>query len=265
VFEPEPLRWDDLPPKAAAQLEPLGEPISQFPVNKNGLIVRIVLGIVFALLGSAVCLGMLWLRDPGEEGGTKRMVPLLAILLLPVGGYVAVSAYHNWGLRLLIFEGGIARLHKGRLTSFSWEEIEVVRMGSKSDSFAKYSGITSQLTLVPREGTPMILDDHVPGLWQLCQVVQKRTLPTLLARALKRYRAGKPVEFGWLEIDEKGVTAGTRYLKWKEIDEFLVERESIMIYCKDDDRPWYAGTGANKLENTHVLKALLKEIRSADD
>jgi hypothetical protein len=243
---------------AKCNLASLGNPIAEHVVATDRLMWRVVLACFLMLSGVVCCAALLY----GIAVGAVESIvfPAITLLLFPAGVYILVLVYPYWGLRVVVYPNGLARLRRGRVDVLPWDEIEVVRYFSKGGGiFSQIAGVTYELRLERAAGPCFTLDDLLPDLSGLHHFVTVKTFDRLLARARQVYQAGETVRFGGLGIDRDGVSAAGRVLPWGEVAKFSFVDGRIWIWQKGVARAWYVGP-LSYCANSHILPALVAQI-----
>jgi hypothetical protein len=255
----------ELPPEQAERLSSLGEPVASF---KSGFRQIAVLWLLTALafavgLGVlAFVVGVIFLaRGPGwrmpHVGLLKFALLGLVLLGFGVGGIRRI--WRTRGLRVLVFEEGLARLQGGSIEALRWEDIRTVRRASLTGSERTGMAPARKLILTGADGREFEFDEGLSGLRELRELVEQRTLPHLFPAALDAWEAGEQVSFGKIDVERDGLRCG-RLLAWAECENVEVAHGMVTVKAAG---AWLAfcKVPLQDLYNVHVLFALTEYVR----
>ena len=237
----------------AERLASLGKPIGEFVVSGRLFALRLALAFGLVLAGTGLAVLLVWAK--GHHIHILIWGPLLALM----GFTLAYRSYRNLGLRVLIYpEGGILFRHD-QVTTFFWEEIYRVRRKKVEEHWASAWQGSLILSLEKADGESIHLDDALPRLGELADLIQARTLPSLLSNAYSSLEAGGTIPFGELTLAPTGLKSKKGILAWDEIKRIECDNRSLVIYSKPKGAKWCALKVAD-VPNFHVIRPLVSQV-----
>jgi hypothetical protein len=238
------------------RLASLGKPIGEFVVSGRVFALRVALALGLVLAGTGLAALLIWAK--GHHIHILIWGPILALM----GFTLAVRSYRNLGLRVLIYpEGGILFRHD-RVTTFFWEEITCVWRKKVEEHWASAWQGSLILTLEKADGEMIQLDDALPRLGELADLIQAKTLPSLLSAAYASLEAGQAVEFGELTLFPNGLKSKKGTLAWEQIKLIECDNRSLVIYSKNKRTKWCVLKVAG-IPNYHVVRPLVSQVISS--
>jgi hypothetical protein len=256
-----------LPDEWAWQVADLGEPEAEFRPGRGQLVASLVAGGLALLLAGTALAGLLALATwgpPGKGGGVGLGVAKLAgvgLFFLAAGVGMLARARHNSGLRVLVFEEGLARVQGGKVETLRWEDVNVVRRGVE----VKSAGVTVRtpvyLVLVGRDGRDLTFNEGLARLGELRALAEGHTLPHMLPAAREAIEAGEVVGFGALGVSREGLHSGLDLLAWEDFQGLEVGQALVSVYSRRS-RWAFCRADASEVPNAHVLAALAEQLRS---
>jgi hypothetical protein len=244
---------DDLADKVAQ----LGKPLAEFAVGGGRLVWQLLAapllflgGLVF-ILGPVLAMG----RVRGGAGLVKLII--LGCVMLPAAVFLAMRAYRNWGLRVLVYPEGLVRLHRDRAHTVFWEEVETVWRKKYTSNLDKTLKGSLVYTVRRADGEELSFDDYLPDVERLGKLIRRETLKHQLPRALGEYEAGATLPFGKLAVNRAGVSNGTEFVPWGLVNEVKVDEDRIAISKKGRWLTWES-VAVSDVPNPHVLQALMR-------
>src|SRR3989442_258503 len=122
--------WDhpDAVSDPAEKLAQLGPPQAEFAIGSAQFVWLLVASLFLSLGGLALTVLTVALMIWGGHGGGAVVFKMLlgGIVMLVGGVLLALRAYRNWGLRVLIYQVGLVRLQHSQASAFFWDEVETV-------------------------------------------------------------------------------------------------------------------------------------------
>lgn len=235
------------------RLASLGKPVGEFVVSGSVLFRRLALASVLVLLGIGLIVILVVLK--WHHIHILVLGPLLAL-----GGLtLAIRSYRNLGLRVLIYpEGGILFRHD-RVVAFFWEEItRLWRKKIQEHWSTAWQG--SLILILEKTNDEMIqLDDALPRLGELADLIQGKTLPLMLAAATNVLEAGEAVDFGELIVHPLGLQAKKGTLALEEIKDISDDNQTLVINQKRKGGKWCT-LRVSEVPNHHVVQALVSRM-----
>jgi hypothetical protein len=285
-----------LPPEHADLCASLGEPIAEFRVGKFALILMVVLTVVAVVVGLALGIAWLWVLLSARSAEERALVALggaaavgfLYVLLhrskrrqstqahltahlghiLGFGMLYLYNGAGGWrrarqirGLRVVVFPRGIARIQADTAHVVRWEEITTVRRAIlwEQDQETVFDG-GIRLSLETADGREYAFDDALSGLKELRKLVEQHTLPHLLHEALDAYEAGRPVSFGVVSANRRGLAYGGRCLPWAAYGTAETAKGLLHVKALGARRSLWK-IRLLEVPNVHVLIALAAYLR----
>jgi hypothetical protein len=255
--------WDhpDAASDPAEKVAQLGPPQAEFAIDGAQFIWLLVASVFLSLGGLALTVLTLALMIWGGHGaGAVVFKMLLGGIVMLVGGILlALRAYRNWGVRVLVYEVGLVRLQHRTASAFFWDEVETVWQKKNKGNWAKFT--QGKLVYIVRRhsGEEFHFDDSLPEIQRLGGIIQRETLPHLLARTRDAFHAGQTLVFNKLRVSRDGIGNTEETLPWEKVQQIQFEDERVTINKKGNWLVWFAGV-ASDIPNPHVFQSLLREI-----
>ncbi|QDU19368.1 DUF6585 family protein [Urbifossiella limnaea] len=251
--------------------EELGDPEAIYQVNPAWFRTKLLVGLALVGVGvAAVGLAVVF--------GFKLLQHLFHFIIWPLlaGGGLVLNLYRQRGLHVLIYPTGLLRLRRGEVESFPWDEVAEVRLKTKRvDTAVLVRGPdgepaecwlpaevpdvqvwTAGLTVVRADGAKAEFSPALTGYAQLAEEVQRRTFPPLWRDAFRRFRDGRTLAFGKLDVNLLGIHHKGQLLPWHEVGKLTVAQGQVGISQKKKWLPWATIKPAAEVPNLHVLFAL---------
>jgi Family of unknown function (DUF6585) len=200
---------------------------------------------------------MFWWR-PGGEHFLMFKLAFLGFVFLSGSVFLAVRAYRNRGLRVLVYPEGLVRLHRGEAHAVFWDEVDLVWQKKPAGAWARLSQGKLIYSLKRNDGTELHFDDSLPQLPRLGSILQRETLEHLLPRVSAAIDAGSGATFGKVHAGRKGLHNGSETVPWDQLKSLRVEHDRFYIEKRGSWLPWHNGS-ISETPNFHVLQALVKE------
>ena len=155
------------------------------------------------------------------------LAALVALFLLVACVWRLRQLARGSRVRVLVFEGGLARFDGENLVSCRWDEIETVEWSATSYRARGIPlGTRFVITLKLASGGQMVFDgarEHLPAMESLSHRISKETTTRLLPRTLAALKAGQTIAFGELGVSRLGIHCGDRALAWGEVENISAE------------------------------------------
>jgi hypothetical protein len=240
----------------AERLASLGKPIGEFVVSGRVFALRVALALGLILAGTGLAALLIWAK--GHHFHILLWGPILALM----GLTLAVRSYRNLGLRVLIYpEGGILFRHD-RVTTFFWEEVSRIWRKKMEEHWSSAWQGSLILSLEKADGETIHLDDALPRLGELADLIQARTLPSLLSAAYSSLEAGETIRLGELTLVPTGLKSKKGSLTWDEIKGIECDNRSLVIYSKPKGAKWCT-LKISEVPNFHVIRPLVTQVLSS--
>jgi hypothetical protein len=257
-----------MPPEPAPDLpdevKRLGTPLEELAFPRHWLLLNVLAAIPIFLFGALFV--AVWVLFTVKVGGRVawpfRVV--VNVLILGVGVFLMLAAvvvpvrlYRSKRGRVLVYPEGLLRLGAAGPETLFWDEVAVIRQRVVRDARRAILLGERHVTVERADGSALHLDDVVvPRLRRLTILMQQRSLPHLLPRALRALRAGETVPLGVLSATAEGLQHGRRLLPWRELAGCGVDRSGRMTVRR---RGWllaWWGGPVTRVDNAHLLLAL---------
>jgi hypothetical protein len=249
----------------------LGEPDALYQVNPAWFRTKLLVGVGLVAVGVG---GVVLL----VAVGFKAFHALFHFILWPMlaGGGLILNLYRQRGLYVLLYPTGLLRLRRGEVESFPWDEVAEVRLKTqKVEAVVTVRGPdgepvacwlpaevpdvqvwTAGLTVVRLDGARAEFSPVLAGYDELAAEVQRRSFPPLWRDAIGRFRDGRMLAFGKLEVSLLGLHHKGQVLPWPEVGKLTVAQGQLGIAQKGKWLPWATIKPAAEVPNLHVLFAL---------
>lgn len=254
--------------------EQLGEPDAVYRVSPGRFRVKLAAGLLLTVGGGAGAAALFWFAPKAGVAAAK-------LVLAPLG-FGVLLLWHlsrSRGLAVLAYPTGLFRAQRGKVESYPWDQVTAVTLKADKGEIvvtrADDGAVTgcriavdppavrigsANLTVTRADGVAAEFTPALEDYADLVERVQLATYPTLWAAAWCDLLAGRPVEFGPLQVTLTGVKAskGTE-LRWAEFGEVTVAAKRITV-----KRPgkWVSWTtvALETVPNPHVLIGLMHEL-----
>ncbi len=177
-------------------------------------------------------------RGTASTGTVVAAIAIIGVFFVPLG---AVFAWKGWTGRIRRFdlhERGVAwEDHGGRL-AYGWDEIRDVtwkELEHEADTglgFGVSVRRTAELVLIPFRGTPITIDEKLPGHVELAAHVRDVAAEIMLPRYDAALAAGQRVLFGTVAVDGFGLHLTRATYPWESV--------SCILWESGGASAWYA-------------------------
>jgi hypothetical protein len=257
------------------QATALGRPIKVYPISlgqkMSSLMSAVIfLGIAFAML---IVLRPMMLNGTGPFQGMNAagMDTYLNVITLALPALLSLLAvFHlakmalSWNKAVTIHENGISFRQWGRRREWRWAEIRSIQAQIVRYTYYGFipAGTLRNYWLYNHNGEILPLTQVYNRVQDLIADVRNAVLPLLLNRATSDYYAGRPVEFGPIQVHQQGIAFSGKVYQWDEVEAVSVNDGRVQISKKGGG--WFSGASvdASMVPNLEVLIALLAEIKS---
>jgi hypothetical protein len=257
-MSPEPA--PDLPD----EVKRLGTPLEELAFPRHWLLFNVLAAIPIFLFGALFV--AMWVLFTVKVGGRVAWPfrAVVNVLILGVGVFLMLAAvvvplrlYRSKRGRVLIYPEGLLRLGAAGPETLFWDEVAVIRQRMVRDARRAVLLGERHVTVERADGSTLHLDDVVvPRLRRLTVLMQQKSLPHLLPRALRALHAGEKVPLGVLSATAEGLQHGRRLLPWQEVAGARVNKSgTITIRRRGWLLAWWSGP-VTRVDNVHVLLAL---------
>jgi hypothetical protein len=258
-----------MPPEPAPDLpdevmKRLGTPLEELAFPRHWLLLNVLAAVPIFLFGASfVALWVLFtVHVPGPIPWLFRAV--VNVLILGVGVFLMLAAVvvpvrlsRSKRGRVLVYPEGLLRLGAAVPEALFWDEVAVIRQRAVLDIRRAVMLGERQVTVERTDGSVVRFDDVVvPRLRRLTLLMQQKTLPHLLPRALQALQAGATVPLGVLSATAEGLRHGRRLLPWSELAQYRMHKSGkLVIRRRGWWRAWWSGP-VSRVDNAHVLLTL---------
>jgi hypothetical protein len=194
-----------------------------------------------------------------------------------INGLMAVRTltrrYYLWDVKIYQFPEGLALIRQDQMTAFLWEEIDTIEHQANVQLLPNLwsfiiKGFSLRFVVQRWDGAQLTFNDFLPKYNKLWEIIQQETLPVLLPRVLKSYRAGKTVSFGPLRLNLGGLSYGKKMLAWRDVEEISIDSYTVSIQEKDRWWPWFK-VSTTRIPNVLVFQSMTdliqQEMKSLED
>src|SRR5262249_50295146 len=155
------------------------------------------------------------------------------------GVFLAVRAWRNRGLRVLVFPEGVVRVQGNRAVAFFWDEVETVLQKKNLHTWTQLLEGKLIYTVTRTSGAQLRFDEAPPNLPLLGGILQRETLKHLVPRALDALRAGETLTFGPLRVTHEGVSRGPETVPWQRLREVKLGGDRLTVTKAGGWMPWH--------------------------
>ena len=233
---------------------PLGQRVRQFRLRAGGVRLRIGVGSALAGVGAITDTVAATTVHPAWVAFV-----FFGMLVPFAGATMLVSAYRDRGLVLEVYEEGMMEHRGARHRRFRWEDVVTVTSDLRPrDRRDRSAAPFEHHTIKTRTGIAIDFTDAIADCNELIAIVKRKTLPSLLARALEKIETGERVDFGEFRASRDGIEAEYDSASWEEIvGTEIVDDFELVI--KGRGATWMETRMLN-VQNPHVLVALIDRM-----
>lgn len=239
---------DPLPAELAALAEEcrLGERrVDQMLGRKRGFIwpVLIVLPSICLLYGGMmVSMAVSMLTDPYtfDSGWSRFSLPIILLAVIILISLLCLHIFLQSARQLpratYIFERGlISRYGKQAPVVCQWEEIAHTEHISflKPDLARVHIGYRLQ----KHDGSALTLFHMNINLLNLSTLIKEQIVPLQIPSMIGAFQQGQTLDFGKIQVNQQGITLGTRQLPWSSIKSIRQEMNRVVIYDIIHNKP----------------------------
>lgn len=236
----------------------LGASQGEYRIRRKAWVGGIIICVFFAAIGIP---GLILLLLPNlSEGGldtpSKITIAFGTVLCLGLGAWILWATLGLRGVRLQIFENGLAYSRKGKTQIFRWDEID--RFFSELTQVSVNmipAGTRQKYTVQKADGEKIVFTNDLNGVEEVADRVSEETFRRMMPRAVDALNSGGQVSFGKISATQKGLSNNSKHLAWSEMKEVKVELGVIKIEQKNAKSVW-AKIAYSATPNAHVFFAL---------
>lgn len=240
----------------------LGALQGEFRMRRRSKWAGIVLCAFFILLG---VMGLAVLFSPGLSEGSRSASPDVSVALgtalcLGIGACFLWVMIGQRGVRLQLFEEGLAYSRRGETQIFRWGEID--------EFFAELTDVSvnmipagrrARYTLRKATGEKIVFTNDLEGAERVADRVANETFSQMLPHAVDTLAGGGQVSFGKLGVTREGLSAKGKRLTWAEMKGITVEQGVIKVEQKNARSAW-AKVAYSQVPNARVFLALVDRM-----
>jgi hypothetical protein len=252
---------------SAAQMR-LGEHLATFEV-RTGLsaiaLLLAILGTFISLLCGAVAV-FAPINPKVNPIVARPMLFAPPAALLAGSIYLAFAVVRRIGVRVFLHKEGLAITRGERVSSLTWDEIDVVWRKVKTLKLTPTDFIVCALlgskcvyTIQASNSERFVFDSYLRGVESLGGAIESATITRLLTAARKVYEIEGTVEFGKISVGRKGLTKGNNTVPWSEVGQVSVGSGTVLVNEPNGGRTLLA-VGMRSVPNLHVFQALVAKI-----
>jgi len=183
-----------------AQLARLGGPVAEFAVSGLSIVRTVLAGVGLAVCGLGLV--VLCLIPPVIHLNSHGL--LWGVFLFLMGVMLLVRAIRNRRLRVRVFAEGLVRIQGHDAQAFLWEDVLKVWRKRAQGHWNRIRDGALQIEVETRGATKVSFDDSLPDLKRLGELLDRYTLPHLLAAAREALDRGEVLHFGRLRLSQVG-------------------------------------------------------------
>jgi len=150
----------------------------------------LICGIIALALGAGAFILLIHaFVVPSQEPVRPIKTTILGMVLLSAGGGMLLKFRSLLGVRVQAFADGLVRVQRGKSETLRWQDVETIMRVTETDEFT--IATPNRLVLTTRQGSNWVLSESLSGLRELRQIIEDRTLPHMLPRAIQSVEDGK--------------------------------------------------------------------------
>jgi hypothetical protein len=248
---------DQPPDELGSKLGELGAPLAEFAVTSGRFLRSLILAPILFLLGWAVILLLTFFAAQKLRASVGKLF-FVGIILIVGAVVMAIRAFRNRGLRVLIFPEGLVRFQGEQTKTFFWDQVvSVCRRKSKSNWHHGALG-TLFYDIELQSGETMQFNDYLPDLKRLGGLIEQHTLPHLLPPAQAAFDEGATVVFGSLRLNRDGLAHKNQTLPWDQVKSIEIG-DQVTIKRQNKWSAWCT-LSTMEVPNSHVLRAVADRV-----
>lgn len=256
----------------------LGVPDALFQVSPGWYRTKLAVGLGLVVTGLATNVGW-WILG---QGNVNHLFIHMLIWPPAVGIALLVHMYRQRGLYVLVYPTGLLRLRRGEVDSFPWPHVSQIRLKTQRAEQAEVERDldgnpvacwipveapsiqvwTAWLTIARSDGIEAHFGPALANFDSLVETIQRKTFPALWAEAWGRFRSGRMVAFGDLEVHLLGMHHGGKILRWADMKELTIAQGRLTVKQTGRWLPWAVLKDISEVPNPHILFALVSQARA---
>lgn len=255
------MKDDRVHPPHAGEENRHGTPSAVYPwspwmtIKSLGLgIGAILVGILLFAILSLIESWWLLLVASFYLGPTALVLYLFGILCVLWG-------LENIGLMVSVYPEGFSLCRLRRQSFHPWTQIKAVRNANDHSHWGgKSHPLFVEYSVHLRDGKWISLR-NLRDVSQLGKAIEEEAARHLLPQALAAYRSGETVDFGRLQISNRGWTKQGHTVPWDEVGRMGFDQDG-RFFVERKGGPWrlWLGVSPTKMSNFRLLLKLLDEI-----
>ncbi len=157
---------------------------------------------------------------------------------LALGVLILFSAWRNWSTAAALFENGLAYNNRQGVRQMRWDEVDAVWQNvTRHYTNGVYTGTTHVYTVKSADGQKIILNDSLgKNVETLGKEIQRNAANALFPRYWQSLQNGQRLQFGPLGLDREKLYAGTKEVRWDEIQAVKIDKGRISV---KKDKGWF--------------------------
>ncbi len=197
-------------PYRTAERGSLGPLLSEHRTPSERTRTTAALGAAFAVVGVAAALVF------ARAGGAGWLGAAMAMLLVVIGGAIAVRAFVEHGTVLRLHELGLEVIRRGESRALRWDDVVELRsdLAVETTSVGAVTWTVDRHVLVLRGGGDVELRCEYPDNDRVLARLRAATEPALVAEAHERLARDGSARFGSLAITEEGIRGPAATIPW---------------------------------------------------
>jgi hypothetical protein len=247
-----------VPAQIADAAQDLGRPLARFASNAVHVWLYFACGAVLLALAVGFFASLL----SALSGGAGVVRPILGFVTAAGGVGLIVRGRSLLGARLFAFEGGLARIVDGYCETMPWKDVAVVQRGNQPGDDHFTITRPKRLSLRDHAGREWVFTEALSDFEGFRDLVEERTLPSLLASALGALQEGRTLDFGDVGVKSGGLTALHKpLLAWDALAQAGTMQGHVVALAKGIEEPYFAEP-LFRVPNAHLLLALIEHFRA---
>jgi hypothetical protein len=218
-----------------AEVHNLGRRVAKYTSRFSGLGLFNVVFAAVCLVGGIIGVGaaVVWLFDMIREDPDSIHAPIIGLCFAGFFAFIGIDQLRKAirNAEVTLYEGGFVYQAFLDTIVVPWGQIAAVwRFGVRKGGNVTRLIYTIQL----RDKTRIKLDsDSLKDLEGLGNVIQQAVARVMLPRCAKKLNAGGVVNFGKLNLSQRGISDGKQEIPWADIREVRVNAGYIRIRRAD--------------------------------
>lgn len=219
-------------------------------------------GIACLIIGGLI--GFLGTSDLGQSSVAPGVFLLLLAGLVCIIGVVfivRIAALRKVDVHIYTCENGfIYAVGQTVPQPFRWDQIQAVwRKATNHYRNGVYTGTSTCYTIERKDGSQVVLDNHIDGIEKLGKVISARITRLLLPQVIEAFNSGQTITFALLTLDQQGLNNGHELLPWTQVEAVDVKDGFVSVKRQGAWLNWDR-VAAAEIPNFFVFQALVDYV-----